>query len=153
MEPPYIIVTPSHIEPGMWHFVTKMRRHSFLVNFDLVTHSKSGLGWSSGNFSARNDPDATMQINCISLQPKCVVGQGADQSIHTDIKYNTSSRRVVVWHWSSRHVCHWCHKSNVGWLDSKKVRSIFDTTQVDSLDNKTSEGISLEGTIFSWCVT
>ena len=56
--------------------------------------------------------DSTMQMYCTSLEPQSGLGQGADFSVLTAIKYTLPQAKSL--HCSSRHVGRRHHKGNVG---------------------------------------
>jgi len=83
--------------------------------------------------------DSTMQMYCTSLEPKHGLGQGADLSILTTIKY-------IVPQAKSLHDIGVCVMSDtditramLADFNSMKGGTVFDATQVDSLDNEKSE--------------
>jgi len=80
-----------------------------------------------------------MQMYCTSLEPKRGLGQGADLSILTAIKYTLPQAKslydIRVHVMSAADIT----RAMLADFDSMTGRSVFDTTQVDSLDNQTSE--------------
>jgi len=83
--------------------------------------------------------DCTIQVYCISLEPKRGLGQGADLSILTAIKYTLSQAKslhdIGVPVMSDANIT----RAMLADFDSMKGGTVFDVTQVDSLDNETSE--------------
>jgi len=80
-----------------------------------------------------------MQMYCTSLEPKRGLGQGADLSILTAIKYTIphakSLHDIGVRAMSAADVT----RAMLADFNSLKGGSVFDATQVDSLCNETSE--------------
>jgi len=74
-----------------------------------------------------------------SLEPKRGLGQGADLSILTAIKYTLPQAKspydTGVRVMSDANIT----RAMLADFDSMKGKTIFDATQVDSLDNETSE--------------
>jgi len=98
--------------------------------------------------------DSIIQMYCTSLEPKRGLGQGADLSILTAIKYTPPQAKslydIGVRVMSAADI----KRAMLADFNSMKGGSVFDATQVDSLDNETSERNPLnKGTIFDRCVT
>jgi hypothetical protein len=83
--------------------------------------------------------DSTMQMYCTSLEPQRGLGQGADLSILTAIKYTLPQAKslydIGVRVMSDADIT----RAMLADFDSMKGGTVFDATQVDSLDNETSE--------------
>jgi len=83
--------------------------------------------------------DSTIQIYCTSLEPKRGLGQGADLSTLTTIKYTLLQAKslydIGVRVMSDADIT----RAMLADFDSIKGGTVFDATQVDSLDNETSE--------------
>jgi len=83
--------------------------------------------------------DSTMQMYCTSLEPKRGLSQGADLSILTAIKYTLPQAKspydIRVRVMLDADIT----RAMLADFDSMKGGTVFDATQVDSLDNETSE--------------
>jgi len=81
--------------------------------------------------------DSTMQMYCTSLESKRGLGQGADLSILTAIKYTVPQAKspydIGVRVMSAADIT----RAMLTDFDSMKGGSILDATQVNSLDNET----------------
>ena len=80
-----------------------------------------------------------MQMYCTSLEPKRGLGHGADLSILTAIKYTLPQAKSLydngVRVMSDADIT----RAMLADFDSMKGGSVFDATEVDSLDNEISE--------------
>jgi len=97
--------------------------------------------------------DTTMQIYCTGLEPKRILGQGADLCILTAMKYTLpwakSLYDIGVRVMSAADIS----RAILADFDSMKGGSVFDTTQADSLALRYQSAIfSEKGTIFDRCV-
>ena len=83
--------------------------------------------------------DSTMQMYCTSLEPKHGLGQGADLGIPTVMEYTIPQAKslydIGVRVMSAADIT----KAMLADFISMKGGSIFDATQVDSLDKERSE--------------
>jgi len=83
--------------------------------------------------------DSTMQMYCTSLEPKRGFGQGVDLSILTAKQYTLPLANLLydigVRLMSDADIT----RAMLADFDSMKGGTVFDATQVDSLDNETSE--------------
>jgi len=91
--------------------------------------------------------DITMHMHCTSLEPKRGLDQSADLNILTAMKYTLPQAKPLY---------------DIGFrvMSAADITRailadfiLFDATQVDSLDNETSQRNPFKGTIFDQCVT
>jgi len=95
-------------------------------------------------------------MHCTSLEPKPCLGQGADLSILTAIRFTLPQAKslydiidIGVPVMSAADIT----RAMLADFDSMKGGSVFDATQVDSFDNETPQRNPFKGTIFDRCVT